>query len=64
MARELFPLYATGAYSMKQIETPFWEKVCRNHNGKKIAHATMSGMIATVQVQGLLCGQQGHCPVH
>lgn len=49
---------------MKQIETPFWKKGCRNHNGQKIAHATMSGMIATVQVQGLLCGQQGHCPVH
>ena len=36
MVRELFELYATGLYSMKQIETMFWEKGYRNHNGKKI----------------------------
>ena len=47
MVRELFELYATGEYSMKQIETLFWEKGYRNHNGKKIAHTTMSGVIST-----------------
>ena len=30
MVRELFSLYATGEYSMKQIETLFWEKGYRN----------------------------------
>lgn len=35
MVRELFELYASGEYSMKQIETLFWDKGYRNHNGKK-----------------------------
>ena len=34
MVRELFTLYATDHYSMKQIENLFWEKGYRNHNGK------------------------------
>ena len=38
MVRELFQLYASDQYSMKQIETLFWEKGYRNLNGKKIAH--------------------------
>lgn len=46
MVRELFELYATGEYSMKQLETLFWEKGYRNHNGKKIAHTTMSNIIS------------------
>ena len=52
MVRELFELYATGEYSMKQIETLFWEKGYRNHNGKKIAHTTMSGMISNPKYKG------------
>ena len=46
MVRELFELYATDNYSMKQIEVIFWNKGYRNLNGKKIAHSTMSNMIA------------------
>ena len=46
MVRQLFELYATDEYSMKQLETLFWEKGYRNHNGKRIAHSTMSGMIS------------------
>ena len=42
MVRELFELYATDEYSMKQIETMFWNKGYRNLNGKKIAHSTMA----------------------
>ena len=42
MVRELFESYATGKYSMKQIENVFWEKGYRNINGKKISHTTMS----------------------
>ena len=41
MVRELFELYATDHYSMKQIEQIFWDKGYRNHNGNKIAHTTM-----------------------
>ena len=58
MVRELFELYATGEYSMKQIETLFWEKGYRNHNGNKIAHTTMSGMISNPKYKGYYVGNK------
>ena len=58
MVRELFTLYATGQYSMKQIETIFWEKGYRNHNGNKIAHTTMSNMIANAKYKGYYVGNK------
>ena len=58
MVRELFERYATGEYSMKQLETLFWEMGYRNHNGKKIAHTTMSGMIANPKYKGYYVGNK------
>jgi len=58
MVRELFTLYATDRYSMKQLETLFWEKGYRNHNGKKIAHTTMSGMISNPKYKGYYVGNK------
>ena len=58
MVQELFQLYATGEYSMKQIENRFWEKGYRNHNGKKIAHTTMSGMISNPKYKGYYVGNK------
>ena len=58
MVRELFELYATGLYSMKQIETMFWEKGYRNHNGKKIAHTPMSGLISNPKYKGYYVGNK------
>jgi hypothetical protein len=58
MVRELFELYATDEYSMKQIETIFWEKGYRNHNGKKIAHTTMSNMISNPKYKGYYVGNK------
>ena len=58
MVRELFELYSTGDYSMKQIETLFWDKGYRNHNGKKIAHTTMSGMISNPKYKGYYVGNK------
>ena len=58
MVRELFTLYATGQYSMKQIETIFWQKGYRNHNGNKIAHTTMSNMIANPKYKGYYVGNK------
>ena len=58
MVRELFERYATGEYSMKQLETLFWEKGYRNHNGKKIAHTTMSGVIANPKYKGYYVGNK------
>ena len=58
MVRELFQLYATGEYSMKQIETIFWSKGYRNHNGNKLAHTTMSNMIANPKYKGYYVGNK------
>ena len=58
MVRELFELYATGQYSMKQLETLFWEKGYRNYNGKKIAHTTMSGVISNPKYKGYYVGNK------
>ena len=52
MVRALFELYATGEYSMKQIEMLFWQRGYRNHNGNKIAHTTMQ--VYQYNDQGLL----------
>jgi len=58
MVRQLFDLYATGQYSMKQIETIFWQKGYRNYNGNKIAHTTMSNMIANPKYKGYYVGNK------
>ena len=58
MVRELFELYATGQYSMKQLETLFWNKGYRNLNGNKIAHSTMSNMISNPKYKGYYVGNK------
>ena len=58
MVRELFTLYATDEYSMKQIESIFWNKGYRNHNGNKIAHTTMSNIISNPKYKGYYCGNK------
>ena len=58
MVEELFELYATGKYSMKRLETIFWDKGYRNHNGNKIAHTTMSGIISNPKYKGYYVGNK------
>lgn len=58
MVRELFTLYATDQYSMKQIEDLFWAKGYRNLNGNKIAHSTMSNIISNPKYKGYYCGNK------
>jgi len=58
MVRELFELYATNEYSMKQLETLFWNKGYRNYNGNKIAHSTMSGIISNPKYKGYYVGNK------
>jgi len=58
MVRDLFRLYATGEYSMKQLETLFYEQGYRNYNGNKIAHNTMSGIISNPKYTGYYVGNK------
>ena len=58
MVRELFELYATDHYSMKQIEGIFWDRGYRNLNGNRIAHGTMSNMIANPKYKGYYVGNK------
>ena len=58
MVRELFELYASGNYSMKQIETIFWNKGYRNLKGKRISHVTMSNMISNPKYKGWYVGNK------
>ena len=58
MVRELFELYSTDKYSMKQIEEIFWSKGYRNLRGNKIAHTTMSNMISNPKYKGYYVGNK------
>jgi len=58
MIRELFALYATNEYSMKQLEVLFWDKGYRNLNGNKIAHSTMSNVISNPKYKGYYVGNK------
>ena len=58
MVRDLFRLYATGEYSMKQLETLFYEQGYRNYNGNKIKHNTMSGIISNPKYKGYYVGNK------
>ena len=56
MVKELFELYATDNYSLKQLEKLFWDKGYRNRKGKKIMHNTMSGIISNPKYKGYYTG--------
>ncbi len=58
MIRQLFELYATGEYSMKQLQEIFWEQGYKNTNGKKINHNTMSGIISNPKYKGYYVGNK------
>ena len=58
IVKELFELYATDSYSMKQIEDIFWNKGYRNSNGNRIAHTTMSNIISNPKYKGYYVGNK------
>lgn len=62
MVRDLFRLYATGEYSMKQLEVMFYHQGYRNYNGNKIAHTTMSGIISNPKYKGYYVGNKVRIP--
>ena len=58
MVRDLFRMYATGEYSMKQIEELFYDRGYRNYNGNKISHSTLSGIISNPKYKGYYVGNK------
>lgn len=58
MVKALFELYATGRYSMKQIEQIFFDKGYRNTKGNRILHNTLSGIISNPKYKGYYVGNK------
>jgi len=58
MVRELFELYATNSYSLKQLENLFWDRGYRNNKGNKIGHTTMSNIISNPKYKGYYVGNK------
>lgn len=58
MVRKVFELYATDQYSFKQIEKILWDAGYRNHNGKVIAHTTLSNIIKNPKYKGYYVGNK------
>ena len=56
--KELFEMYATGKFSMKQMEKHFYEKGIRNRKGKKLSHSTMSNIIRNPKYKGYFVGNK------
>ena len=58
IVRELFELYATGKYSMKNLETYLYNKGVRNTKGNKLSHSTMANIIKNPKYMGYYVGNK------
>lgn len=56
--RELFEMYATGKFSMKQMEKHFYQKGVRNSKGNKLSHSTMGNIIRNPKYKGYFVGNK------
>lgn len=56
--RELFEMYATGRFSMKQMEKHFYQKGVRNSKGNMLSHSTMSNIIRNPKYKGYYVGNK------
>lgn len=56
--RELFEMYGTGRFSMKQLEKHFYNKGIRNSKGKMLSHSTMSNIIRNPKYKGYYVGNK------
>ena len=54
--KEVFSLFATGDYSLNQLEKMFYDRGLRSSNGNAINHATMAQMIRNPKYKGWFCG--------
>ena len=58
MVRLLFEMYATGKYSLKQLENILWDKGYKNTKGNKISHVTLSNIISNPKYKGYYVGNK------
>ena len=54
--KEVFSLFATGDYSLNQLEKLFYSRGLRSSNGNAINHATLAQMIRNPKYKGWFCG--------
>lgn len=58
VVKELFEMYATEKYCMKDLERYFYNKGVRNSRGKVFAHSTMCNIIRNPKYKGYYCGNK------
>lgn len=54
--RDLYERFATGSYSLNQLEKYYYAQGLRGIDGGKINHATMSQVIRNPKYKGWFCG--------
>lgn len=58
MIKLIFELYATGNYSMRDLEDILYEKGYRNTKGKRLYHTTIANIIQNPKYKGYYCGNK------
>lgn len=58
MVRRIFELYATGNYSLRNLEKILYDDGYRSLNGNKIMHNTIKSIIENPKYKGFYCGNK------
>ena len=58
MVKQVFELYATDNYSLRQLEIYLYDKGYRNRNGNQIMHNTLSNIISNPKYKGYYTGNK------
>lgn len=58
MVKQIYDLFATDEYSLRQIEQFLYEKGYTNHNGNPIYHTTIKAILSNPKYKGYYCGNK------
>lgn len=58
MVKNMFILFASGAYSLRGLANILWEKGYRNHKGGKISYMTVQSIISNPKYKGYYVGRK------
>ena len=58
MVKQLFEMYATDEYSLKQLEEYFYSLGYRNNHGNMISHNTLSNILSNPKYKGYYVGNK------